>query len=319
MTTLLIATDEAGYGPRLGPLAVVATAWHLPDLPDGELAADFRFAPLRQPCRCGDELIHVDDSKAIYRPGMGLGPLHAVMSVALRWSGHRERTLTEALLAIAGDDVPEIRLTPWLVAHAEPPFLEDSLTDAALAQWTSTHLQLAGIRCRLLTARVFNSHCTGGPNKADLLSESTLGLIRSLVQHHGELCDRIVVYCDRHGGRRYYAGVLQHTFADSLTRVVQETPRLSRYELTGSHAPIEVTFTVNGDSFTPVALSSMIAKYLRERMMGNFNEYFRQRHTGAEPLRPTAGYPGDAQRYLQDIAAIIAAEKIHADHLVRRR
>ena len=28
---ILIGTDEAGYGPNLGPLTVVATAWHLPD------------------------------------------------------------------------------------------------------------------------------------------------------------------------------------------------------------------------------------------------------------------------------------------------
>ncbi len=27
---LLIATDEAGYGPKLGPLVIVATAWHVP-------------------------------------------------------------------------------------------------------------------------------------------------------------------------------------------------------------------------------------------------------------------------------------------------
>ena len=28
---ILIGTDEAGYGPNLGPLTVAATAWHLPD------------------------------------------------------------------------------------------------------------------------------------------------------------------------------------------------------------------------------------------------------------------------------------------------
>src|SRR3954467_12785708 len=28
---ILIGMDEAGYGPHLGPLAIAATAWHVPD------------------------------------------------------------------------------------------------------------------------------------------------------------------------------------------------------------------------------------------------------------------------------------------------
>ena len=32
--TLVIGTDEAGYGPNLGPLAVAATVWHVAAAPD---------------------------------------------------------------------------------------------------------------------------------------------------------------------------------------------------------------------------------------------------------------------------------------------
>ena len=66
-------------------------------------------------------------------------------------------------------------------------------------------------------------------------------------------------------------------------------------------------------------MSSMIAKYLRERLMGSFNEFFSARHQGAGPLKPTAGYPVDADRYLADIRPIIEAEKIARDELIRSR
>ncbi|MFM8709140.1 MAG: hypothetical protein ACKOHK_13950, partial [Planctomycetia bacterium] len=42
--TLLIGTDEAGYGPNLGPLVVAATAWRIagaPEAADATLAAAF--------------------------------------------------------------------------------------------------------------------------------------------------------------------------------------------------------------------------------------------------------------------------------------
>ena len=32
--TLVIGTDEAGYGPNLGPLVVAATAWQLAAAPE---------------------------------------------------------------------------------------------------------------------------------------------------------------------------------------------------------------------------------------------------------------------------------------------
>ena len=50
---LLIATDEAGYGPKLGPLVIVATAWSIPGDDLETEALTERFAPLRTPRLCG--------------------------------------------------------------------------------------------------------------------------------------------------------------------------------------------------------------------------------------------------------------------------
>ena len=91
------------------------------------------------------------------------------------------------------------------------------------------------------------------------------------------------------------------------------------YRLSDQTSRIEVFFTVKGDTFTPVALSSLHAKYLRERFMESFNAYFAARHREPTPLKPTAGYPVDADRFLADIESILQREKIDHRRIVRSR
>ena len=48
----------------------------------------------------------------------------------------------------------------------------------------------------------------------------------------------------------------------------------------------------------PVAIASMLSKYLREALMRRFNAFW-QRHL--PQVTPTAGYYGDGERFLHDI------------------
>ena len=48
----------------------------------------------------------------------------------------------------------------------------------------------------------------------------------------------------------------------------------------------------------PVALASMLSKYVRELCMIQFNAFWQDRVQG---LKRTAGYPQDAARFLADI------------------
>ena len=67
--TLVIGTDEAGYGPNLGPLTVAASAWEVAaglDAAEHTLAAAVTDA-------VPDQLW--GDSKTIYRSGAGLDAL----------------------------------------------------------------------------------------------------------------------------------------------------------------------------------------------------------------------------------------------------
>jgi len=360
MSTLLIATDEAGYGPKLGPLVIAAyfrsgTAQAVRlnrdrrcDLPEGSRPAANKppsdgpnvdgigptiesssaisfdalnelFSPLRVPFSCDGNQVVVDDSKAVFKPAQGLSSLHTVVSAAMHWAGHSDPRLGDWLAKIADLDVQSIIETPWFDTLDDRSFLVADQTRSLLQHWQRTGLRLHDIRSRIVTARQFNSRCVDGYNKADLLSESTIGLVRSLIDSHESKRSVVSVHCDRHGGRRYYGGLLQHLFPESQLQVIAESKQQSRYRLTRPEQSIEIAFTVKGDSFTPVALSSMVAKYLRERLMDSLNRYFLDRHQGTVPLKPTAGYPVDADRFLRDIGPIIEAEKVTAEDLIRSR
>jgi hypothetical protein len=66
---------------------------------------------------------------------------------------------------------------------------------------------------------------------------------------------------------------------------------------------VQVTFEPRADmSHFCVALASMVSKYLRELFMREFNHFWQQKVPG---LKPTAGYPGDARRFWNDIAEVV--------------
>jgi hypothetical protein len=72
----LIGTDEAGYGPNLGPLVISASVWHVPDGPDESglyrrLAAIVSPAPERADAAAASR-VAIADSKMLYHSGHGL-------------------------------------------------------------------------------------------------------------------------------------------------------------------------------------------------------------------------------------------------------
>lgn len=322
---ILIATDEAGYGPKLGPLVIVATAWRIPDpkqLPASDEFLMEKFAPMTVPTNIGDQKIVVDDSKAIFQPKRPnpLAKLHAAVSACNDWIGLDCESFAAMIEAVCAGDVRAIASTQWLQeTDAEQPFLDAEITAPALKAWKTTGIECLKVTSKVVTAREFNDSCREGFNKADLLSRSTLGLVRDLAAEFSPEEKSVAVYCDRHGGRRYYAGVLQYFFDDSIVRIESEQKQQSVYSFEIDDVRCRVHFTVKGDRFTPVAMSSMYAKYIRERMMERFNGYFQRHHKASEPFKPTAGYPTDADRFLTAVQPTIKRQKIDKDDLIRQR
>ena len=321
---LLIATDEAGYGPKLGPLTIVATAWFIPDDYQSDQELSKVFEPLATTTKIDDQSVVVNDSKAIFQPGKTnpLAKLHAAISTGNQWCEQLDdaERLIDLLRQIASDDMPSIDATAWLKPfEQEPSFLPATATSEAIQKWSSTGIRFLGVVARVITAAEFNLICQNGVNKSDLLSQSTLALLKSLLDAHSANSSRAHVYCDRHGGRRYYAGVLQHLFDESMVMIDSETKERSSYRLKQNDVQTSVHFSVKGDRFTPVAMSSLYAKYIRERMMDRFNAYFESKHIGKHAYVPTAGYPTDAERFLKVEAATIKKLKIESQQLIRNR
>jgi ribonuclease HII len=332
---LIIATDEAGYGPKLGPLVIVATAWLVPS--KDSLNGVFRNLGVSwKDERCG--AIFIDDSKKVFKRNArylkGQEPLLDIACrVASRWASLPDPgwSFAKWLKAVAPLDFKNVASTPWFAeclneTASSPPMrssgdVRDSLDQAIVDHWSGPGAKLCSIQARMITAAEFNKQVDSGKNKADILTESTCSLVQLLVSILGETALNVSVFSDRHGGRAYYGAALQHHFADSSMHVVHEDKHVSTYALkdTLNCGDVEWSFTVSGDSFAPVAMSSMIAKWLREQAMEQLNEFFQRRLPSGISLSPTAGYPSDADRYLADLQRLGLRRDIDDALLIRKR
>jgi len=103
--------------------------------------------------------------------------------------------------------------------------------------------------------------------------------------------------------------------AGTAVEVVAETTTMSRYILTRAGSQLTVSFATEADGrFLPVALASMLAKYVRELFMLRLNRFFRER---MPQLKPTAGYFGDGRRYLTEIKPLMKRLQVTQSQLVR--
>lgn len=327
----LLGTDEAGYGPNLGPLVISATLWHLPDkLLKQDLYDVLSEVVSRTPCSEQQRMrLTIADSKLLYKPGGGLGALEQVLHATSlscpvpgsdRMQRQREfrwRDVWRMFDSLAAD---EFFAVPWYNGYDTALPGDASLEDisrcgeafARIAQ--SRDVSLAAVRSRVVRAGVFNALLARHGNKAEVLSRLTLELVAEMLAPLPPA--HVLIHCDKHGGRNCYAALLQETFPEHLVEIYGEARAQSVYRWGPGDARTEIRFVAGGESALPTALASMTAKYLRELAMQAFNDFWLREVPG---IRPTAGYPGDARRFHQEIAARQAELGIDDDTLWRRR
>jgi hypothetical protein len=98
---------------------------------------------------------------------------------------------------------------------------------------------------------------------------------------------------------------------------IEETGARSEYALSRDGRRVRIRFEVRADSlYLPVALASMLSKYMRELHMEMLNDFWRGR---VPDLQPTAGYYEDGLRFLADIEPARAEAGIPMEQLVRCR
>jgi ribonuclease HII len=268
--------DEAGYGPLLGPLSIVAVSAEV----DGQvdLAKAFRKA------RTG-----VKDSKEIHTSG----DIEAIERVALRsilWLTGTIPDTAAACFALLGE-LPEARLDkPWMQAAED---LRLPIAATKLTPWKIDGVQPAKLGGKLVQPCEFNRTMSVCANKADLELLFIKELLRSIP---GTDCSTIV---DRLGGRIYYGSFLQDTWPRAEVSVIAEVDIRSSYHVTCPDSRHQIAFCVDGESVSPLtAMASCIAKYARELHMSLLNAYWGERQPG---LKPTAGYALDARRWIGEL------------------
>ena len=303
----LIGTDEAGYGPNLGPLVVSATVWQVTDGVSNEDLHDRLAAVVtNKPGRPGDDgvaRLAMADSKVLYAPGKGLGNLERGLLAALAAVGHCPRTWRDLFQALDPACLATFDGIPWYAGYDRPLPIDgadDQLGRAASIfddGIRAAGIRLLGIRSRAVFPGQFNRLLREHESKGAALSHVTLGLAAEVAAPLA--AGPISVVCDKHGGRNRYGPLLEDHFPDVFVERCGEGRQQSVYRFGPAGRRVEFCFRTKAESCLAAALASMASKYLRELAMGALNAFWGREVPG---LKPTAGYPVDARRFKAAIA-----------------
>ena len=195
------------------------------------------------------------------------------------------------------------------------PVSEEGRSAAVAAQkWRdvcdATGVRLRSIRCDVVAPRRWNLATRETDNKATALSRLHLQLLRRVWDP--DTSGPTIVFADKHGGRNRYAELLTECVDGRMVWCRQESRDSSVYRI----GPTEIHFEARAERHFPVALASMVSKYVRELAMELFNRFWR---THLPELKPTHGYPTDARRFREEVAETQARLEIPDEMLWRER
>jgi ribonuclease HII len=265
---LVMGVDENGLGPRLGPLVATSVAIDMPRYTRAAL--------------CGRGLaLGLTDSKETG----GFGRMGFIESVALalltRGGAGLPGSADGLLDRVSPDSRQRLRTCCpddptaeqcWAVDLALPAFGGDvSYGEALLGRLVGrSSLRIVDVQSRIACAGVLNAKLAAGKNKLAVDLELFEDLISSVQRRHGS---PLLVVCGMIGGVRDYASRFSRFEPDRVELLASRRGQ-RRYRVDGVG---EIRFEVDADArHLPVALASMVGKYVREISMRRIGEFYRQ-------------------------------------------
>ncbi len=261
---IVIGADENGLGPRLG--AMIATA----------VTIEVENYDPERLLMIGNEL-GVDDSKVT----SAFGKMAVAESLALAMleheHGHTPATADDALdaLTLSGvtglkTDCPTRGIEPcWGPALELPIFGGDvgqgrAIVDGLVAAGITLLRTRSVVSCAL---RINNAR-EAGQNKFGLDLET---FERLVVDARSNVDEDVLAICGMVGGIRKYAERFRHIAVADIAHS-EQVKGMSRYQVRELG---DLRFEVDADGrHLPVALASMVGKYLRELSVERYNTFF---------------------------------------------
>ncbi len=316
--------DEAGFGPVLGPMVVSATVFRMP----GEHMDVSMWRLLEGTVRKGragrKTLPLICDSKRAYSRSSSRPLEHlerGVLGMLAAMSDYPS-SLAGLLGLLAPRTEKLLGGYPWY-SNGELPLpncitsTEVKLVGNALKTgMRKAQISPAAIRAETLLAGDFNRLARATRNKSIMLMDTTARLL-DWIWAKAPQRQMVRIYVDRQGGRIRYLGHLQRIFPHCRFKVLQENPKTSAYEMSEGEKTAQIIFHVSGDdNFLPVALGSMVSKYIRELFMIMFNRFW-ARHVSA--VSGTSGYHADARQFYKKIRPALTRLGIDENLIYRIR
>src|SRR5436305_11478164 len=290
----VIGIDEAGYGPNLGPLVQAAVAVRVPN---ERCLWRHLAAAVRKADDHDDGRVLIDDSKGANEGPHGLAKLEVGVASAL--TAHWSERLRQLLGGVAcGPSLDDLSGEPWFGPDEPLPAAAAAEQIGAAAERLTgavraCDLEFRAARCMVTPAPRFNALLDKWRSKATVLGHGLIALLKETasLDSAGEPLTFVI---DKQGGRNFYAAMIHESFPDGWARAVRESAEVSEYCVDGLGRDVRLLFRPKADGNSlPVALASMLAKYLREVFMLQFNRYSLTHVPG---LKPPAGYPAHAAR-----------------------
>jgi hypothetical protein len=267
-----------------------------------------------------DGRLLVADSKVVYSPARGLGVLETgVLAASL--PADPDNILLEQYVENHFDSShTALRCEPWYSGSTPLPIAGERANATRARTSFLEACRCAGVTCGLvrgvvICAEQFNALTDAAGSKGAVLRHGLAELVRECWRLEND--EPLFFFIDKHGGRNTYAAMLQDAVPEGIVLAHRESLASSVYSVAGLKRAVRWTFQPRADAeHFPVALASMVSKYVRELLMGEFNRFWCQQAPG---LKPTAGYPGDSQRYFEAIRPALARLGIAESAVWRRK